>query len=131
VKLLLDTHIWIWSLLEPDRLDRRVQRALTAEGNECWLSAISVWELLILVERGRVKVDSDVDGWLTEAFDRVPLKEAPLTHEIARESRLVDVSQEDPADRFIAATAKVLGLTLVTADERLLRSRSFPVLPNR
>ena len=57
--------------------------------------------------------------------------EAPLTHEVVFESRRLALSTEDPADRFLAATAKVYDLTLVTADERLLALREIEVLPNR
>ena len=77
-----------------------------------------------------MEVQPDAQKWLSEAFVHMPLEEAPVTHEIARQSRLVDVHHEDPADRFLAATAKVLGLTLVTADKRLLQSRDFSVLAN-
>ena len=60
-----------------------------------------------------------------------PIAEAPLTIDVALASRTVDVEHRDPADRFIVATAKVYGLTLVTADARLLRCRDIHVLPNR
>lgn len=52
MKLLLDTHIWLWSLLEPERLGPEVRRAFEGSGNELWLSPISIWETLMLVERG-------------------------------------------------------------------------------
>jgi len=60
-----------------------------------------------------------------------PVAEAPLTIDVALASRTVDVEHQDPADRFIVATAKVHGLTLLTADARLLRCRDIDVLPNR
>lgn len=131
VNLLLDTHIWLWSLLEPERLSRRVTAALRSRENEIWLSPISTWELLMLVERGRVVLDTDPQRWLEKATSIAPMREAPLTHEIARESRRVEVPHQDPADRFIAATAKVLSLTLVTADSRLIGSKGFSSLANR
>lgn len=53
MKLLLDTHIWLWSFLEPERLSRRVAEALEETAIELWLSPISVWEALVLSERGR------------------------------------------------------------------------------
>ena len=131
LKLLLDTHIWIWSLLEPQHLTPKVVRALLSPRNELWLSPITTWEFLVLVENGRVALTMEVDAWLAEAQQRAPMYEAPITHEIARESRLVDPPHEDPVDRFLAATAKVLELTLITADERLMRSRAYSVLANR
>ena len=130
MRLLLDTHIWLWSLLEPARLTRRVSRALTNDRNELWLSPISSWEFLVLVDKGRIALKVDPSDWLIEVMKRAPMREAPITHEIARETRKLDLLHEDPADRFLAATAKVLELTLVTADERLLASKSYAVLPN-
>jgi PIN domain nuclease of toxin-antitoxin system len=131
MKLLLDTHIWLWSLLEPTRLSRRVLRELEDQGNELWLSPISTWELMILCEKGRVILDEGVEKWISQAMEAVPLREAPLTHEIVLETRRVRLPHNDPADHFLGATARVLGLTLVTADERLIRARQFPVLANR
>jgi PIN domain nuclease of toxin-antitoxin system len=131
VKLLLDTHIWLWSLLEPARLTRRVARALEDEENELWLSPISVWELLILVEKGRLTLDLPVEQWIERAMKAGALKEAPITQEVALETRRVALPHRDPADRFIAATARVFDLTLVTADRNLLALRGLSTLPNR
>lgn len=125
MRLLLDTHVWLWCLLEPERLSGRAMRLLRSPGSELWLSSISVWEVLVLAERGRIVLSGDVDDWLAEAAERAPLHEAPVTHEIAPERRRVGLTHEDPADRLLAATAKVLELTLVTADERLLAGRGF------
>ena len=131
MKLLLDTHIWLWSLLEPTKLTRRVARALEDEENELWLSPISVWELLILIEKGRVTLDEEVEPWIARAMQAAALKEAPLTHEVVLATRDVVLAHRDPADRFIAATAKVFDLTLVTADRRLLRLDHLATLANR
>lgn len=131
MKLLLDTHIWLWGLLDPERLTPAVRRALQSPENELWLSPISVWEALILVERGRLTVKRPVAEWVEDMVQALPRREAPLTHEIAVASRQLKLSHQDPADRFLAATAKVMGLTLVTADARLLRSKEYAVLANR
>ena len=131
MRLLLDTHIWIWSLLEPERLAANVAAELESSQNELWLSPISVWELLLLVEKGRVILDEDPALWIAAAFDAVPLVEAPLTREIALESRRIDLPHQDPADRFLAATAKVYNLTFVTGDGQILESETLSLLPNR
>ncbi len=130
MKLLLDTHIWLWGLLEPDRLTPSVHVALRAPENELWLSPISVWEAAILVERGRLIVNEPVTDWVDKMVQALPRREAPLTHEIALVSRQLALPHQDPADRFIAATARVMGLTLVTADKRLLESTEYDVLAN-
>ena len=69
--------------------------------------------------------------WVEQMVQALPRREAPLTHEIALVSRQLALSHQDPADRFIVATARVMGLTLVTADERLLQSTEYAVLANR
>lgn len=131
MKLLLDTHIWLWSLLEPERLVPQVRAALQSPGNELWLSPISIWEALILVERGRLAVNADAITWVEDMVRALPRREAAVTHEVAIESRRVNLPHQDPADRFLAATAAVYQLTLVTADERLLHSKGFAVMANR
>lgn len=131
MRLLLDTHIWIWSLLEPTKLARRVVQALEKEENELWLSPLSLWELFLLVEKGRVSLERGVEDWIADALKTAPLQEAPLTHDVALETRRVQLPHRDPVDQFLVATARVFGLTLVTADQRLIAARAVPVLANR
>lgn len=131
MKLLLDTHIWLWSLTDRKRLTQRVIVALGDPDNELWLSPISIWELVVLCQKGRLNLDQDVDSWVAHKLNAVPLQEAPVTYEVARETRRLRLPHRDPADRFLLATAKVFELTLVTADERLLKAREVAVLANR
>lgn len=131
MRLLLDTHIWIWALLDPARLSADVRSALESPDNEIWLSPISVWEALVLAERGRLAVPGDVQAWIRQMVSAVPRREATLTHEVAMASRQLALPHADPADRFLAATAFVLELTLVTADERLLAGGPYATLANR
>ena len=131
MKLLLDTHIWLWSILTPERLSPKVRRALQDRRNELWLSPISTWELAVLAAKGRVVLTEDVAQWAAKAMAVAPLREAPLTHEIALETTKLRLPHRDPADYFLGATARVLSLTLVTADKRLIQARQFPVLANR
>jgi PIN domain nuclease of toxin-antitoxin system len=131
MNLLLDTHVWIWSLLEPDRLRPNIAVALENPANDLWLSPISVWELLILVEKGRVVLECDPAKWLKRVLNKIPFKEAPLNHQVAIESRRMDLPHQDPGDRFLAATALVYNLTLVTADERLMVSKRLSILANK
>jgi PIN domain nuclease of toxin-antitoxin system len=133
VKLLLDTHIWLWSHAEPERLARRVAGALADARNELWLSPISVWEFLLLADRGRVALAGHLRAaeWVEAALARAPMHDAPLNREVAARSRSVRLEHEDPADRFLAATAEIYELILVTGDERLLRGKGFRTLANR
>ena len=118
-KLLLDTHIVLWSAREPERLSASVAAALEDEGNQLWYSPISVWEVLILAEKGRIThVDKNRARFVERLFEG--LREAPLNTHVAIASRTVQLPHPDPADRFIAATAQVYDLTLVTADAKLV-----------
>ena len=129
MRLLLDTHIWLWSLIEPARLGKRTVEELQNPQNELWLSPISTLEALILHDKKRIHLAADVKEWISR--NTAPFREAPLNHEIVVAARLLPLAQRDPADRFLAATAKVLGLTLVTADTRLLGLVDIATLGNR
>lgn len=128
MRLLLDTHIWLWTLSNPKRLGRRVLQQLKDEANELWLSPISTYEALTLHDKARFEIDGNLVEWLVRAT--AGTREAPLTHEIALVARQLPLHQ-DPADRILAATAEVLDLTLVTADERLLGLGTIRTMANR
>jgi PIN domain nuclease of toxin-antitoxin system len=128
MKLLLDTHIWLWVVHDPKRLGKRLLQELKNEANELWLSPISTWEVLTLNFKGRVHLHGNLAEWLARAT--AGTHEAPLTHEIALAARQLPLHQ-DPADRILAATAQVLDLILATADERLLGLGDIRTLSNR
>jgi PIN domain nuclease of toxin-antitoxin system len=128
VNLLLDTHIWIWSKLDPKRLGKRAAAALSNSTNELWLSPVSVWEALALMQKGRIRVENPF-AWVERAAEQ--LREAPLTQEIVRTGFALPLPHADSADRFLAATAKVLKLTLLTADQRLLGLGEIASMANR
>jgi PIN domain nuclease of toxin-antitoxin system len=129
MRLLLDTHVWLWSVLEPDRISRKVRAELEAPGNELWLSPISIWELLMLCGRGRVVLNEEPESWTRKALSQSRLQDAQLTHEVALATHKLALAHGDPADRFLVATAFVQGLTLVTADQRLVKLKQISILP--
>jgi PIN domain nuclease of toxin-antitoxin system len=131
MKLLLDTHIWLWSVLEPHRLSPRVAGELTNPEHQLWLSAVSVWELQMLVHKKRLQLHEEVGAWVAKTLNMLQLNEAPLTIEVALAIPAVSLGHGDPADQILAASAKVFGLTLVTADERLIKSKQIATMPNR
>src|SRR5579863_1075953 len=97
MKLLLDTHIWLWSLAEPKRLSRRVQQELTDHDNDLWLSPVSTWEILLLHAKGRIYLHGNARDWITRAT--ADLREAPLTHDIVVAAQELRLPHQDPADR--------------------------------
>lgn len=122
---LLDTHVWLWALLDPGRLRKKTRGLLVSTDAKLWLSPISVWETSLLVERGRLELDTNPRQWIRDAMTASGVGEASLNHEVALQSHEVEVKHVDPADRFIAATASVYQLILVTSDERLLRGSGY------
>lgn len=131
MRLLLDTHIWIWGNLEPHRITSEVARQLTNPQNDQFLSAVSIWEAIVLLEKRRLRLDRGFGEWFKNSKEVMNLFELAITWEVAHELRFTLLGHRDPADRFLVATAKVYDLTLVTADERLMRVPGIRVLPNR
>lgn len=119
VKLLLDTHIWLWYALGDTQLSTNLQQAIASNTTEIWLSPISVWEVMLLAEKGRISLQSDTATWISQSIKSLGICEAPLNHQIAILSRQIDLPHQDPADRFIAATALHYQLQLATVDTRL------------
>jgi PIN domain nuclease of toxin-antitoxin system len=122
--LLLDTHIWIWYVEgETTQFSRRIEQPIEAavQRGDVVISAISVWEVALLEATRRIDLSVDVRAWVARAltFPGVNLK--GLAPSIAIEStRLPGELHRDPADRILIATARLLGATLVTRDERIL-----------
>jgi PIN domain nuclease of toxin-antitoxin system len=121
--ILLDTHVWIWYLSNPELLSRPALAAVEAakKDGRVHVSCISTWELFILVKKGRLVLTQDETAWVRRAEGLPFLTFVPVDNEIARLSvQLPAPLHEDPADRIIVATARSMGLTLITKDERLL-----------
>ena len=121
--VLLDTHVWVWLLNGSERLGPKarkgIQRSLADEA--VLVSAISPWEVAMLVSKGRLVLDRDVGEWVQVALSLPGFRLEPVSPEIAVAStRLPGKIHSDPADRLIAATTRHLGSTLITADQLLL-----------
>jgi PIN domain nuclease of toxin-antitoxin system len=123
--LLLDTHCWLWAQLGLiQRLSRAALQAIRSAESEGNLrsSVISIWELAMLEKRGRVALPMNIRTWVDQALTKTGIAVAPLTPEIAIESvHLPGELHGDPADRMLVATARVLGATLLTKDDQLIR----------
>ena len=120
VKVLIDTHIWIWYLMENRRLPAAHKKLLQNPGTEVWLSSISIWEVCLLIENRKIAAKGSPQAWIRDALEQLPVREAPVSFKIAARSRSIALPHDDPAVRFIAATAAEMKLTLLTVDENLL-----------
>ncbi len=121
--VLLDTHAWVWLLNGDPKLNpkavKAIERSLSEEA--VLLSAISPWEVAMLVSKGRLTLDRDVGEWVGTAVSITGIRLEPISPEIAVAStRLPGNIHPDPADRLIAATARHLGALLITDDQLLL-----------
>jgi PIN domain nuclease of toxin-antitoxin system len=124
-RLLLDTHIALWL----DSGDDRLQPSTRALVDGCWrdggtifLSAVTAWEIALLVDAGRIDLDLPVEAWIDRFLQRPGLEPAPLSHHAASRSyQLHRLEHRDPADRLLIATAIELDCPLVTYDKRIAR----------
>jgi len=121
--LLLDTHTLVWSINEGPKLGKEAKEFIRIAGDEgrILVSAITPWEIGLLVSKGRLTLEADVMKWVRDALTVPGVALVPLEPGIAVEStRLPFDMNTDPADRIIVATARHFGATLVTADQELL-----------
>lgn len=117
--IVLDTHAWIWFAAHDPKLSRRAAKACR-DAQALLVPAIAAWEVAMLVSKGRLGLDRDVDLWIRQALALPRVRLEPLTPAIAvRATRLPGALPADPADRLIVATALEHGIPLVTRDERL------------
>lgn len=126
MKFILDTHILVWWLHnDAARLSKAQSRTLVdleQTGEPAAVSAISLWELAMLRERGRLGTTKPLDELIEDVESHPLLKIVALTGIIAVESvRLGDDFHRDPADQIIVATARCHDLALITSDERIRR----------
>jgi PIN domain nuclease of toxin-antitoxin system len=130
--LLLDTHVALWWLEGGERLTREQRRAATRveRANEkLHVADVSLWEIAMLADRGRIAFPQGVATFLEELEGNARLEVLPITGAIALDAvRLGTTFSNDPADRLIAATVRVHGHTLVTADRRIRRAGVVAVL---
>jgi PIN domain nuclease of toxin-antitoxin system len=120
-QVLLDTHIWIWlSIDDRQSLSRKAKEAMRG-GCHKWISAISCWELAKLVERRRLGFTIPTLSWIRRSLNENGIRIADLTPEIAVESTKLPGFHRDPADQIIVATSRVLGMPVVTADQRIIQ----------
>jgi PIN domain nuclease of toxin-antitoxin system len=129
--LLLDTHVLVRWVERSNRLPASHHRAIDREAaaGRVRVSDISLWEIGMLVEDGRLELKLPLGEWLTRATAPPRVQRAGIGPEVVREMVALSATYAwDPADRILVATARVLGAKLVTADARILESKLVPTL---
>lgn len=127
--IVVDTHVLVWWVSSPGRIPTRARQLLQKavhSGNAVAASSISVWEVAMLVQRGRLELTVPVEDWISHLESLPFLQFVPVDNRIAaRAVALEKFPHKDPADRMIVATALGLGASLITADTRLHAYRSL------
>ncbi len=120
--LVLDTHVLLWSLLEPEEISKTIKQKITAaqNNNKLVISSISLWEIAMLSHKKRINIYEPIKNFLDSITDIDGLVVKDIDSEIAAESTLLTDFHGDPADRIIVATTKTLGATLLTRDQKIL-----------
>lgn len=121
--IVLDTHVLVWWVNGDARLSQAAQTAIEAElagSGRILLSAISAWEIAMLIERGRIALAMDLDEWLNAVGSIDGVEWVPINVQVARQStNLPGTFHKDPADRMIVALAREQNAALITADEKI------------
>jgi PIN domain nuclease of toxin-antitoxin system len=121
VSLLLDTHVWIWSQEEPEKLGVRTTGLLTDRRKALYVSTVSTLEIARLASNGTIKLSGSLSSWISDTLKALECGTIEMSHEIAMEAySLPGTFHNDPADRILVATARLFEFTLVTMDERIL-----------
>jgi PIN domain nuclease of toxin-antitoxin system len=121
--IVLDTHVLLWSLLQPEDLPEDIRQRITVaqENSQLLVCSISLWEIAMLKSKRRINIYEPIRDFLESITNIDGLSVKDISTEVAAESvQLMDDFHGDPADRIIVATAKCHGATLLTRDQKIL-----------
>jgi len=118
-KILLDTHIWLWSILSPEKLGEEGHSMIEKAENELFLSAASSWEIAIKYKTGRLSLPEPPEIFILQRLIRDDIKPLSIEHHHACRVSALPVIHRDPFDRILIAQAQTEKLLLITADQQL------------
>ena len=116
MNVLIDTHVWIWSLADPSRLSPESRSLLSSSRNVVYLSAASAWELAIKAALGKIELPESVETYVPTRMARQGITALPVTHAHALRVSTLPPHHRDPFDRLLIAQALVERLPILTAD---------------
>ncbi|HEX4420234.1 MAG TPA: type II toxin-antitoxin system VapC family toxin [Kofleriaceae bacterium] len=116
MKLLLDTHVFIWMHGDPDRLSSRARKLLVDADSELHLSVVAAWELGIKLARERLTLPEPLEDYVTSRAQRARMSILAIELVHVLEATALPPHHGDPFDRMLVAQARAEGLTLLTAD---------------
>jgi PIN domain nuclease of toxin-antitoxin system len=118
VRILLDTHVWLWTLVTPERIGERARRQLVDPGNELLLSAASAWEIAIKYRLGKLPLPEPPEEFVSPRLARDGITPLPVTLRHALHVAHLPYLHRDPFDRLLIAQASLERLVLFTADRQ-------------
>lgn len=130
--ILLDTHILVWYVSNPEKLSEKAKKAIEREINtkkQILVSSISIWEIYMLVKKDRIKLTIDIDSWVKKIEQSALFQFVPIDNQISIKSvQLNHKFHEDPADRMIVATSLIFDAKLITSDKKILNSHKVQTI---
>ena len=121
MRVLLDTHVWIWSQERPEELGEETRRMLLDGANEILISSVSTLEIARMVAVGRMVLSKELRHWVRDGLLSLEARSLVVDNEVASESYLIpEPFHRDPADRMLVACARIQGCTLISADRLIL-----------
>jgi PIN domain nuclease of toxin-antitoxin system len=127
VKLLLDTHTFLWMVQDFSKLSPAARAAVDDANNHLFLSSASVWELAVKVGSGKMKFGRDLSGLIADGITQIQASPLPITHEHALAVERLPSNHNDPFDRVIFTQARIELMTVVTKD-RWMSTYGIPVI---
>jgi PIN domain nuclease of toxin-antitoxin system len=120
MRILLDTHVWLWWNSEPHKLSQRVLSAIADSSNEVFLSEASVWEMAIKNRIGKLPLPEPVNMYVRTRTQQDSIWELPILHSHAAATETLPMLHNDPFDRLLIAQSWIEDLLLLTADDKVL-----------
>ena len=120
MKLLLDTHIWLWWNANPTKLSTSVLAQISDSDNEVYFSAASVWEMAIKARIGKLPLSDSVANYVATRLKRDRFRELPITHVHAAAVENLPLLHRDPFDRLLIVQSRSEGMRLITGDDEVL-----------
>jgi PIN domain nuclease of toxin-antitoxin system len=119
MRVLLDTHVWLWMWGEPERLRNEARTIIEDPATELNVSAVSAWEIATKHAAGRLRLPTSTEEWLTDPRHRRDVTELPITFAHAVRAGGLPPHHRDPFDRMLVAQAQIESLLLLSADPKL------------
>lgn len=122
MRILLDTHVWVWSQESPEELGSIARSLLMDMQNEVFVSSISTLEIARMVADGRIVLVKELGRWVREGIEMLGAMSLHVDDHVAMEAyKLAEPFHQDPADRILVATARVQDCAILTADRLILK----------